>query len=174
MQPLDLSTHTELSLLIVFVDLTRYTAETLRAPDHEVGRVMDAFYERVAARVLSASGRVVKFIGDAALLVFREADVQRGVQALLDMKDEIDAFFTEIGWECRLNAKAHWGSVIAGPYGGATDKRFDILGRSVNHTARLKGAGVVLSAEAFEKLGPDLAARFTLDTQAGTYRTSCS
>src|SRR5690242_17714451 len=80
MQTLDLSTHTELSLLIVFVDLTRYTAETLRAPDHEVGRVMDAFYERVAARVLAASGKVVKFIGDAALLVFREADVDRGVQ----------------------------------------------------------------------------------------------
>jgi class 3 adenylate cyclase len=95
--------------------------------------------------------------------------VDRGIQALLDLKEDVDAFFTEIGWECRLNIKAHWGSVIAGPYGGASDKRFDILGKAVNETARLKGAGVVLSAKAFHKLGPDVQARFTLDAPAGTY-----
>ena len=165
----DLGRGNQLSLLIVFADLTRYTAETERNPDREVARIMDAFYERVAARVEPASGRIVKFIGDAALIVFPESAVDRAIPALLDLKDDIDAFFPETGWECRINIKAHIGSVIAGPYGGASDKRFDILGRAVNRTARLKGAGVVLSAEAFHKLGPELRARFAVKEATGTY-----
>lgn len=166
---MDTSPHTEVSLLIVFADLTRYTAETERHPDREVGRIMDAFYERVAARVEPAAGRVVKFIGDAALVVFPEASVDQAVRALMDLKEDIDAFFAAMGWECRINIKAHVGSVIAGPYGGASDKRFDVLGKAVNRTARLKGAGVALSAEAFQRLSQELKARFALHEATGTY-----
>ena len=169
MHTLDRTTHTEMPLLIVFADLTRYTAETLRAPDQELARTMDAFYERVAGRVEPAGGRVVKFIGDAAFIVFPEADVDRGVQALLDLKEEIDAFFTGLGWECRIFIKAHFGSAIAGPYGGAGDKRFDVLGKAVNRAARLECTGVALSAEAFHKLGPALQKRFKEHTPAATY-----
>ena len=103
-RPVDLPAHTELSLLIVFADLTRFTAETQRRPDREVARIMDAFYERVAARIEASSGRVVKFIGDAALIVFPEDGAERGIVSLLDLKEDIDAFFAALGWECRINA----------------------------------------------------------------------
>src|SRR5262249_23212301 len=117
-------------------------------------------YERVAPAAESAGGSVVKYIGDAALITFPEAAVDQGVQALLDLKESIDRLMAMRGWECRLAAKAHFGTAVAGPFGAAGHKQFDILGRAVNTAATLGGTAVTLSADAFRKLGADLRARF--------------
>ena len=73
----EVSARAPTPLLIVFADLTRYSAQSLRVSDEELAQTMDAHYERVAARIESAGGRVVKFIGDAALDVPRVVDDQR-------------------------------------------------------------------------------------------------
>jgi hypothetical protein len=44
-----------------------------------------------------------------------------------------------------------------------------VLGKAVNVTATLEGAGVTLSAEAFRKLAPELRARFKKHTAPITY-----
>jgi adenylate cyclase len=159
----------EAPLLIAFLDLTRFFVQSQRVGDGELADTLDEFYRRVAAGVEPAGGRVIKYMGDAALVVFPEEEVDRGVQALLELKDAIDHFMGSRGWDCRLTAKAHFGTVIAGAFGPAGAERFDVLGKAVNTTATLDGAGVTLSVSAFRKLGPELRRRFKKHTPPITY-----
>lgn len=159
----------ETPLLIAFVDLLRFAVQCTRVGDVEIAEVVDEYYERVAARVAAGGGQVVKFMGDGALVVFEEAAADRAVGALLDLRTEIDAWLAARGWECRLAARVHFGAVIAGPYGAAGAKRFDVIGRAVNDTARMPLRGVSLSADAYGKLGPALRERFQEHARPATY-----
>ena len=159
----------ERSLLIAFADLTRFSFQSTLLPDAAIADGIDGLYERITARIGAAGGRVVKFIGDASLIVFPEEAADRGINALLDLKEEIDVYLSSIGWECRVMIKIHFGAVIAGPFGGAGDKRFDVIGKEVNACAMLDSTGVALSAEAFRKLEPETRKRFKKHTAPISY-----
>jgi adenylate cyclase len=161
--------HPEVPLLVAFVDLTRFGVQSQRVRDSELAETLDAYYERVAVTVEAVGGRVVKYIGDGALVVFGEDTVDRGVQALLELKEAVDALMDARGWECRLVVKAHFGQAVAGPFGAASDKRFDVIGKAVSTAAMLDSTGVTLSVEAFRKLGPALRRRFKKHTASITY-----
>jgi class 3 adenylate cyclase len=157
------------SLLVAFVDLTRFAAQSQRVDDVELADTIDAYYEHVGAAVQAAGGRIVKFIGDGVLIVFEADQVDRGVEALLGLKESIDRLMTQRGWECRLVAKAHFGTAIAGLFGVAGDKHHDVIGKAVNTTVALDGSGVTLSVAAFRKLGPVLRRRFKKHTPPVSY-----
>ena len=161
--------RTEVPLLIAFVDLTRFMVQSQRVTDLELADTLDAFYECVAVPVEKSGGRVVKFLGDAALVVFPEDALDRGVEALLQMKDAVDDLMESRRWECRLTVKVHFGTAVAGSYGAAGAKRFDVIGKAVNTAATLEGSGVTLSVTAFRKLGPELRRRFRKHTPPVTY-----
>ena len=92
----------EVSLLVAFSDFTGFAVQAERVENAELAGVLDAYYELVGARIDRAGGQVVKFIGDAALIVFPPAAVDSGVAALLDLKDAADQFMEERDWDCRL------------------------------------------------------------------------
>jgi len=166
---LDMPERAEMPLLIAFADLTRFTRVVQSTDDAEVADVIDEYYRLLTRWVEAAEGHVVKFIGDAALIVFTESSVDPGVRALLDIKDQVDEWFAKRGWPCKVIIKIHFGSAIAGPYGPASSKRFDLLGKAVNTTARLSSTGVALTPQAFRKLGKDLRQRFKKHTPPVTY-----
>jgi adenylate cyclase len=161
--------RSETPQLIVFVDLTRFGAQSQRVDDVEAADTLDAFYEQVGASVQAAGGRVVKCLGDAVLIAFDEAHVDGGVESLLRLKDAVDESMARRGWECRLVVKAHFGTVVSGPFGRAGDKRYDVIGKTVNVAATLDATGVGLSVAAFRKLGPALRRRFKKHTPPVTY-----
>jgi len=164
-----MESRAEVCLLIAFVDLTGFSFMSTRVDDLEVATVIDGFYRLVGERVAEAGGRVVKFMGDAALIVFGAADADRGVSALLALKDAADAYLAAARWDCRAQIKAHVGDVIAGPFGPPGDLRFDVIGKAVNTTAMLDAAGVALSVEAFRALSPETRRRFKKHTWPVTY-----
>lgn len=164
---IDPSERAEMRLLISFVDLTRFSAQSRRLSDQQIADVMDEMYRRVGAAIDGAGGRVVKFIGDASLIVFHEEDADGGVTALLALKDELDGYFHGLGWECRAAVKIHAGSAVAGPYG--LGRTFDLLGNDVNTCAMLQSPGVALSVEAFRSLSPELRQRFKKHTPPVCY-----
>ena len=159
----------EVPLLVAFTSLNRYTAQIDRLEDADVARVMAAYYELVGSALATAGGRVVKFIGDATLAVFPPECVDRGVLGLLDLKDAADRFMAERNWDCRLVAKAHFGPVAAGEFGTGSDRRYDVLGKTVNVAARMDTNGVALSVEAFRQLGSDTRRRFKKHTPPVSY-----
>lgn len=159
----------EVPLLIAFADLTRFAWQSLHVGDADLADTVDALYRRATDKVDAAGGRVVKFMGDGTLAVFPDGAVDAGVTALLDLKQETDEWLASIGWECRMTIKAHYGVVVAGAFGGATTRRFDVIGKAVNTTAMLDSTGVALSAEAFRQLSPELRKRFKKHTPTITY-----
>jgi len=165
----DVSTRVELPMLVAFIDLTGYAMQSTRVADDELADCVDGYYEIVATSIADAGGRVVKFIGDGVLVVFAADDADRGVAALMALKEDVDRYLDGRGWPCRLLVKAHVGPVIAGPYGARGDKRFDVIGKTVNTAAMLDAAGVALSAEAFRKLSPEMRQRFKKHTWPTTY-----
>ncbi len=167
MQSLDLSARTELSLLIALCDLTRYTQHTRDSADADVAQTMEDYYQQVSTLIRARGGRVVKFMGDAALIVFPEELADEGVRALLDLKRDIEAWLDEIGWDSRLVVRVHFGSCIAGPYGD--ERRFDVIGGAVNTTARLPSGSYALSTQAFRRLAPETRKRFKKHTPPITY-----
>ncbi|HYV49667.1 MAG TPA: adenylate/guanylate cyclase domain-containing protein [Myxococcaceae bacterium] len=142
----------ERELLIVFTDLTRFTALAARLDDGALAKLVDQLYERLHAAVSGAGGQVVKFIGDAMLAVFEPSKADAAVAALLREKRAVDAWFQSRKIDCRLHVKVHLGKVIAGPFGGRGEKRFDVIGKEVNACARLPNPGFSLSAPAFRAL----------------------
>ena len=161
--------RSETTLLIVFIDLTRFSAQSQRVADPELADVIDDYYELVGKAVRTSGGQVVKFIGDATLAVFPEHAVETGVEMLLELKEAVDNLMIERGWECRFTAKAHFGRAMAGPFGEVDGKRYDVIGRTVNMAAVLKSTGIALSVTAFRKLGPELRTRFKRHTPPVTY-----
>lgn len=160
---------TRAPVLVAFVDLTRFAAHTEDMDELELAATVDAYYEQVDGIVRAARGRVVKFIGDAALIVFPAEGADAGVRALSELKRTVDAFMAGRGWPCRLMAKAHFGPVAAGDFGARDDKRYDVLGKTVNTAARLETTGIALSAEAFRQLNPDTRKDFKKHTPPITY-----
>ncbi|HSN26257.1 MAG TPA: adenylate/guanylate cyclase domain-containing protein, partial [Kofleriaceae bacterium] len=108
----------EHALVVVFLDLKGFAAQSARVTDAEIATQLDAYYAKVTARVTAAGGHVVKFIGDGALVVFHRASADAAVQACLDLKHDLDAWLADLGWRCELIAKVHAGDVIVGPFGG--------------------------------------------------------
>ena len=155
--------------LIVFLDLTRFAAQSQRVDDEVLAETIDVYYERVARAIHAAGGKAVKFIGDATLAVFPRDAVGDAVRMLLELKPSIDRFMAERGWECRLTVKVHFGDVIAGSFGAEEQKRFDVVGRAVNAAAVLGSTGVTLSSEAFRQLPPELRRSFKKHTPPITY-----
>jgi len=164
-----MSDFTQVSLLVAFVDLSRFAAHTEDTDDVAVAAIVDDYYELIDATVRAAGGRVVKFIGDAGLVVFPAEAVDAGVLALFELKQGVDAFMAERDWPCRLMVKAHFGPVAAGSFGARGDKRYDVLGKTVNTTARLDSTGVALSADAFRQLSPETRKRFKKHTPPIAY-----
>ena len=150
----------EAELVIVFVDLTLFEKQGQKVSARELADTIDRYYERVAIEVQNAGGRLVKFIGDAALIVFEAPDADRAVAMLLSLKPGIDELMKKAGWQCRLTAKAHLGAVVEGEFGARDDKRFDVIGANVNAAARLRSTGVTISRQLYEALSEDVRARF--------------
>ena len=99
----------ETPLLVVFIDLTRFGAQSQRVDDVELADALDAYYEEVGAAVQEAGGRVVKFVGDGAVIVFAEDRVDRGVKMLLALKDSVDRSMAQRGWEWEIGSRPREG-----------------------------------------------------------------
>lgn len=162
-------TRSQVSLLIIFTNLNPFAALCQSKSDDEVAAILDWYYESLGVAIERAGGRVVKFIGDGSLIVFPEDRVDSGVEALLELKKSIDSFMRGHGWESRLAVKVHFGTALAGTFGTANDRRYDVVGKHVNAAAKLDFGGVTLSVAAFRKLSPEMRKHFKKSTPPITY-----
>lgn len=127
-------------------------------------REIFTFIERLASLIVDrfrdSSGRVIKFMGDAALIVFPGERADEGMRELLAMKQAVDAHLAAEGYQSHLFVGVDFGEATAGTLGGS----LDILGHTVNRAAMLdrsaNGAQVVITPEAFRTLAPETRTRF--------------
>ena len=164
-----LSEPREMQLLVGFFDLTRFHPFMTGSEDREVADLLSDYYEIVGDAIEGSGGQVVKFMGDAALTVHAEEDVDRGVVALHDLKRSGDAWLKKGGVDTQQIMKAHFGSVVASMVGTRTDKRPDIFGDVVATAVVMRSRGFALTAQAFRKLSPETRKLFKKHTPPISY-----
>jgi class 3 adenylate cyclase len=124
-----------------FADIVGFTA--LAGNDEGAAFRLVTILQRVARKVAEQDfgGRIVKFIGDAALAEFTSTDA--AVRAAIAVQETFDHEARAAGRPAQLRIGVHLGEVIATPDG-------DIYGDGVNTASRLQGEaspGKVLISE---------------------------
>jgi len=132
-----------------YSDLRRFTilSETLPAP--ELLALLNDYFESVAAAAGARGGEILRFIGDAMLIVFPagpqrtlDAACRAAVDAALDAFERVEArnrarraeHLPQIRFGVGLNA----GEVVYGNVGAPDRLDFTVIGPAVNRAARLE------------------------------------
>jgi class 3 adenylate cyclase len=160
---------TTVQTLVACSDLTGYAKLTSKLTEEEIFHFLSDYYEFVGDAIAPSGGRVIKFMGDAALMTFPEAQVDLGVRSLLALQGQGDKFLSNRGISCRHHIRAHFGSIQQGALGTRTDKRLDIIGSTVNTMFLLKASEFAITPEAFRKLKPETRKVFKKHTPPVTY-----
>lgn len=123
---------------VAFVDISGYTALTESAGDAAAARATSRFEHAVTVAMAAAGGRIVKLLGDGALLLFQDAEpCATAVRAVTAIRDQLVA----------EGLHPHAG-IDVGP---VTERDGDVFGRTVNHASRLASvatAGQVVVSDA--------------------------
>jgi adenylate cyclase len=109
---------------IVFVDLSGFTRLTEERGDETAVRAASSLQRRADAAAMRHGGRLVKLLGDGAMLQFPESSL--GVRAALDLVDQMN----DEG-ALSVHAGIDAGSVI--------ERDMDVFGRTVNLASRIAG-----------------------------------
>jgi len=159
----------QINLLIAFADMTNYAKNTTNMTALECFNFIAKFKEITGEIIESNYGKVVKFIGDAALIIFPEKEIDKGVNTLRLYKEKVDSWLKDKGFVSQLIIKAHFGEVAAGSSGIKENKLFDIIGENVNITARIKSNGLTITPQVFRKLNSETRKLFKKHTPPITY-----
>jgi adenylate cyclase len=128
---------------VVFVDLSGYTRLTEERGDEVAVRLAATLQREAAAAATANGGRLVKLLGDGAMLRF--PDAKRAVAASLEL---VRALSVDRG------LPAHAG-IHAGP---VVERDLDLFGRTVNLASRIAdaaGSGEVLVSESVVEAADD-------------------
>ena len=152
-----ITTPTRVDLLISFMDIQGFLG--IAKAQHDLTKLFDLlnnWAKIIIKDVEQARGRVVKFIGDACLIVFAEEDADLGVQTLISLKAKAEAFLLDQGFKNKIKVTGHVGEAVMGPFGAGNCRSIDVFGDSVNIASTLERSDhhgrLILSPQAFRKL----------------------
>jgi adenylate cyclase len=164
-----LSKPEKMSLVIGFCDLHGFVRLSNSMDDPELFTFLNAFWQENCPVLEKSGGQILKFIGDAILVVFPAENASNAVLSLLSFKESCELWLENRGKKNRMIIKAHIGEVIAGYMGSDNYKWPDIIGQAVNLCATLNSNGFAMTPELFRKLEPAERQLFKKHTAAVTY-----
>ena len=147
-----------------FSDLRDFTRLTETLPASQLLQMLNEYFEFVAAAVTARGGEILRFIGDAMLIVFpitgevsRKAACEAAIDAAIDAHNTLATLnhrrrrhdLPPINFGVGLNV----GEVIYGNVGAPDRLDFTVMGPAVNRTARLEsltkdlGCSILFSEE---------------------------
>jgi len=135
----------ERPLVLVLVDLARFTQAIAGRPLEEIVQLVDAFYRLAGTVIPDHGGRVVKFIGDGCFAVFEPDDALAALDAIDVLRTQVSGLGLEVG------ANVHLSTVAEAELG--VDGAYDVIGMGVIHVFRMGGgAGTRISEPVYRKL----------------------
>lgn len=144
--------------LVAMCDCSRFRQASKVRSSAELFADLNDFYLLTEDAIQAAGGLVVKFMGDAALVVFPEDLADQGIMALLDLKANVDRWIQNRAIGNSLHVDVHFGEVTLGKMGRSG--RLDVIGETVAIAATLGSRGFGLSQQAFRQLTPEHRQRF--------------
>ncbi len=157
------------NLLVAFADITNFAKYSKKIDSLELFNFINEFAEITGEIIENAGGKVIKFIGDCALVIFPENKVSRGIEALEYYKEKVDSWLKKKGLTSNLIIKAHFGEVTYGPLGLRDNKYFDVMGETVNIAASIQSNGLAITPQVFRKLDKNTRTLFKKHTPPITY-----
>jgi len=136
--------------VVATADIAGFCRACQGKSDLDTFLMLDKFYHLVDELTTDAGGKVLKFMGDAALMVYPENNAEEAVASFESLKSEAEAIWADFGETCVLRIKAHVGSVVCGPMG--PKKQFDAIGKTLNELFRMPWDGTGISSELAEYL----------------------
>ncbi len=129
--------HEPVEMLICFVDIGGWLRATEQKSRDEVFDLLTGFYERVVPIAEEYGGRLVKLMGDAALIVWQAEEAAGAIEGARAMLAAFDALTAEVSLSEPLNLHVAMasGPVIATEMGPPSIRRFDVIGDAVNNAA---------------------------------------
>ncbi len=132
-----------------FSDLRSFTQITETLPANQVLGMLNDYFEFVAAAVTARGGEILRFIGDAMLIVFPIDDCQdiyKACQAAIDAAIDAQSTLASLNHQRRRHQQPeiefgvglNVGEVIYGNVGAPDRLDFTVMGPAVNRTARLE------------------------------------
>ncbi len=124
---------------VMFVDVANFTTYTEKAHPHDVIRFLNDFFTCAEKIIHACHGDIDKFIGDAVLAVFVDANdaVTAGRQLLATLPDLNARHGSDTG-QISVRIGIHSGPVIQGDIGGAKRKDRTVIGDVVNTAHRIQ------------------------------------
>lgn len=141
---------TSLNAVILFADLRGFTTVSDRSPGPAIIDMLDDAFECLTAPVRARGGQVLKFIGDAMLVIFPIDAETEAVVCLRALEAAEEALLALQGDNRRragaglpfvdVDLALHVGEVLYGNIGAADRLDFTVIGPAVNEAARIEKA----------------------------------
>jgi class 3 adenylate cyclase len=148
-----LSAPLQANVLVAMCDCSRFMQSTKGRTSAELFADLNEFYVLIEDAIGAAGGHVVKFMGDAALVIFPEDLADQGIMALLDLKSTVDRWLQDRPIGQNLNINVHFGDATLGRMGRVGS--LDVIGETVAIAATLGSRSFGLSQQAFRCLTPE-------------------
>lgn len=135
---------------ILFCDIRGFTALSERESPESVVATVNEIFTIVEAEAVARGGEILKFIGDAVLLVFpvEDDDTATVARALVETAASSLAEVASSAVEVGVCFGGHVGEVIQGNVGTPERVDFTVMGRAVNLASRLESLCRPLDADA--------------------------
>jgi adenylate cyclase len=139
-------TRREVTLL--FSDVVSFTAITEKADPTQVMQYTSRYFAAVSHEIMSHSGTVDKFIGDAVMAIWNApaddpdhaANACAAALAFQRANERLNAEFEREAWPAyRTRIGLHTGEAVVGNIGSEDRMNYTALGATVNLAARLEG-----------------------------------
>lgn len=161
----DLSTIKEgqiISALVCMTDITGFARISQSESMETLYKFLRDFADITSKKIEGTKGKIIKYIGDASLIMFPEDSVDEGVRILLELQNELEDSFKENGYNNKITFSLHFGEVIAGKF--PPIDTIDILGDTINIAFMLDRGHYrgrfVITPQVFRKLKPETRKRF--------------
>jgi adenylate cyclase len=147
-----------LNAALWFSDLRNFTQLTETLPAQQVLKMLNDYFEFVAAAVTARGGEILRFIGDAMLIVFPIDDdigPKTACNAAIDAAIDAHSTLASLNHqrrrhgepEIRFGVGLNVGEVVYGNVGAPDRLDFTVMGPAVNRTARLESLTKTLGCD---------------------------
>ncbi len=135
-------------ITLLFSDIENFTEITEKADPTRVMQHTSRYFAAMSHEIMSHSGTVDKFIGDAIMAMWNApaddpdhaANACAAVLAFQRANDRLNAEFEREGWPVyRTRIGLHTGEAVVGNIGSEDRMNYTVLGATVNLAARLEG-----------------------------------
>jgi adenylate cyclase len=130
---------------VLFCDIREFTALSERLGAIGVVSVVNQIFEIIGQIIHTHGGEILKFIGDAVLIIFsdqceerHQAMIESMINTVRDAIQGVEALGDQINLPLAIGFGGHVGDVLYGNIGTSTRLDFTVMGPAVNLASRLE------------------------------------